>query len=182
MIYFAKIVTQNILSQGTSNLQIDFKYQSRRNYQYLIISITFTCVPVYWVSNLPVWGHRVPGFLSHTEFHPRYSVPKWSPRNKENIIKSLSKHGKWCTAYFRYELSNNFLFFLQLIGKLSIKSNPHSLARSKTPDHHFVEALYMKFLFRFSFYLTCLFVFRDFHFYYNSAISNCKNHSNAVCS
>lgn len=114
VIYFAKIVTQNILSQGTSNLQIDFKYQSRRNYQYLIISITFTCVPVYWVSNLPVWGHRVPGFLSHTEFHPRYSVPKWSPRNKENIIKSLSKHGKWCTAYFRYELSNNFLFFYNL--------------------------------------------------------------------
>lgn len=113
-IYFAKIVTQNILSQGTSNLQIDFKYQSRRNYQYLIISITFTCVPVYWVSNLPVWGHRVPGFLSHTEFHPRYSVPKWSPRNKENIIKSLSKHGKWCMAYFRYELSNNFLFFYNL--------------------------------------------------------------------
>lgn len=73
-------------------------------------------------------------------------------------------------------------FFLQLIGKLSIKSNPHSLARSKTTDHHFVEALYMKFLFRFSFYLTCLFVFKDFHFYYNSAISNCKNHSNAVCS
>lgn len=114
VIYFAKIVTQNILSQGTSNLQIDFKYQSRRNYQYLIISITFTCVPVYWVSNLPVWGHRVPGFLSHTEFHPRYSVPKWSPRNKENIIKSLSKHGKWCTAYFRYELCNNFLFFYNL--------------------------------------------------------------------
>lgn len=72
--------------------------------------------------------------------------------------------------------------FLQLIGKLSIKSNPHSLTRSKTTDHHFVEALYMKFLFRFSFYLTCLFVFKDFHFYYNSAISNCKNHSNAVCS
>lgn len=43
-IYFTKMVTQDILSQGTNNLQLDFKYQSRRNYQYLIISIT---LPVY---------------------------------------------------------------------------------------------------------------------------------------
>lgn len=76
-------------------------------------------------------------------------------------------------------ISSFFTTYRETINK---KYNPHSLARSKTTDHHFVEALYMKFLFRFSFYLTCLFVFKDFHFYYNSAISNCKNHSNAVCS
>lgn len=55
------MVTQDILSQGTSNLQIDFKYQSRRNYQYLIISASH--LPVYLCIEYQIYLSEVTEFL-----------------------------------------------------------------------------------------------------------------------